>query len=138
MKNSKPLIFTIIFFTVTIALIIYRYEKLLVQVRQETHFDSVAGGLPSSRKYTAAEIVEIIKNSKEYLGDTISIFDNGQINSSNGKFQGTINAVISSKDNMDLVRGSMETNKLPIQYNIYALASVYYLQQYPAEGKKAK
>jgi len=53
--------------------------------------------------------------------------------SSNGKFQGTIHAVISSKDNMDIVTGNMNVNKLPVQYNIYVLSATYYRDQYASE-----
>lgn len=133
MKTAKPLIFTIVVFSIVLGLVIYRYERLLKEVRQETHFEPVAGGFPANKKYSAAEIVALIKASKDYLGDSITIFDNGQMNSSNGKFQGTINAVISTKENMDMVKANMDANKLPIQYNIYALAATYYRQQYPGK-----
>ncbi|MBS1667123.1 MAG: hypothetical protein JST58_07095 [Bacteroidetes bacterium] len=134
-KNSKALSFIIGFFLIIISLIIYRYEKLLTKIREEENFSHVDGGIPISKKYTANEIIYLIKKSSHYLGDSISIFDNGQISSSNPKFQGTIAAVISSKDNMDIVRSNMESNKLPIQFNIYELASIYYVQQYPNEFK---
>jgi hypothetical protein len=131
MKSSKPLIFLIVFFSIVTWLIVRRYELLLAKTRAETHFENVSGGAPHDKKYTAAEIVALIKGSKEYLGDSITIFDNGEMKSDNGKFQGTISAVITSKDNMDMVKGAMASNKLPIQYNIYVLAATYYRRQYP-------
>ena len=132
MKGSKPLIFLIVFFSIVTGLIVYRYELLLTRVRAETHFENVTGGAAHDKKYTAAEIVTLIKASKEYLGDSITIFDNGEMRSGNEKLQGTIHAVISSKDNMDVVKAAMAGNKLPIQYNIYTLAATWYRQQYPA------
>lgn len=134
MKTARPLIFIIFLFCVVLALVIYRYEKLLVEVRKETHFENVTGGAPLPKQYTAGEIIALIKGSKEYLGDSITIFANGQMSTSNGQFQGTINSVLSSPDNMDMVKYNMGNNKLPIQYNIYILAATYYRQQYP--GKK--
>jgi hypothetical protein len=130
MKNSKPLTFTVAFFIVVIGLIIYRYEHLLDNVRKEVHFENVPGGASYDKKYSAAEIVELIRKSKEYLGDTVTIYENGKIATSNGRLQGTINAVIGSKANMDMVLGAGQTNRLPIQYNIYVLAATYYRQQY--------
>jgi hypothetical protein len=130
MKSAKPLIFTVAFFIILIGLIIYRYELQLDQARKETHFESVPGGAPHDQKYTADEIIDLIKKSKEYLGDTVTIFDNGEMKTSNSRLQGTIAAVIGSKDNMDMVKSSMSANKLPIQYNIYVLAATYYRGQY--------
>jgi hypothetical protein len=131
MKSSRPLIFVIAFFSVVLALVVYRYELLLDKVRQETHFENVPGGAAHEKKYSADEIIGLIKGAKEYLGDTVTIFDNGEMKSSNSRFQGTIHAVLTSPDNMAMVKGSMGTNKLPIQYNIYVLAATYYRQQYP-------
>jgi hypothetical protein len=133
MKTARPLIFTIFFFCVVLILVIYRYEKLLKEVRKENLVENVAGGYPSAKKYTAGGIITLIKGCKEYLGDSITIFDNGQMSTSNGQFQGTINAVLSNKDNMDVVMANMETNRLPVQYNIYVLAATYYRQQYPGK-----
>ncbi len=124
------MIFLIVFFCIVTALIIHRYELLLTKVRAETHFENVPGGAPHDKKYTAAEIVALIRASKEYLGDSVTIFDNGDIMSGNEKLQGTIRAVVTSKDNMEVVKGAMTVNKLPIQYNIYVLAATYYRRQY--------
>lgn len=134
MKKTRKLLFFIIgFFVILIALIIYRYEKLLIQTRKEVTFNHVTGGSPGSIQFNAQQIISLIRNNKEYIGDSITIFDNGEMKSSNEKFQGTIQAVISSNDNMDMVKSSMENNKLPIQYNIYVLAATFYRNQYASE-----
>ena len=124
----KAYLFTIGVFLILIALIICRYEKLLTSVRTE-NVARVEGG-SHDKRYTASEIIALIKASKEYLGDSVTVFDDGQIRTGNGQFQGTINAVTGSTANMDVVRSNMGTNNLPIQYNIYLLAAQYYRQQY--------
>jgi hypothetical protein len=136
-KPYKLLLFTIILAAVSITIIVYRYEQLLGRQKKEAHvLGSVLGGTPSNKQYTATEIIELIKKSKEYIGDSVTIFDNGDVVSSNGKFQGTIKAVLDSKDNMDIVYNNAKTNKLPLQYNVYVLAAIYYRQQYASEFEK--
>lgn len=133
-KPYKLLLFTILVSSLTIAIIVYRYEHVLARYKkQEQSLGAVLGGQPSDKQYTATEIIGLIKKSKEYLGDSLTIFDNGDILSSNTKFQGTIKAVIESKDNMDIVRNNARTNGLPLQYNVYVLAATYYRQQYASE-----
>ena len=139
-KPYKLLLFTIIIFSVAIAIIIYRYEFLISkykEAQQKTqNLGNVKGGADSDKEYTASEIIELIKKSNEYIGDTVTIFDNGDLVTSNSKVQGTIMAVINSKDNMDIVRNNAKTNRLPLQYNVYLLAATYYRQQYPTEFEK--
>ena len=134
-KQTKLIVFTILVSVVTILIIVYRYELLLKELKKPQNLGAVKGGTPFDKEYTAAEIISLIRSSKEYIGDSIIIFDNGNISSSNGKFQGTLQAVIDSKDNMDLVKSNMNSNRLPLQYNIYILAAIYYRQQYSEEFK---
>ena len=139
-KPYKLLLFTIVVFSIAIAVIVYRYEFLISkykEAQQKTqNLGIVKGGADSDKEYTAPEIIELIKKSNEYIGDTVTIFDNGDLVTSNSKFQGTIMAVINSKDNMDIVRNNAKTNRLPLQYNVYLLAATYYRQQYPTEFEK--
>lgn len=135
-KPYKLLLFTIIVSAVTISIIVYRYEQLLSRQKNEEQLSRVPGGTPANVQYTAAEIIDLIKKTKEYLGDSITIFEDGEITSSNGKFQGTIKAVTDSKDNMNIVRNNIKTNRLPLQYNVYVLAATYYRQQYASEFEK--
>ncbi|HEY0680394.1 MAG TPA: hypothetical protein VGD17_19060 [Chitinophagaceae bacterium] len=136
-RQSKILLFTIIVFAIALVLIVYRYESLLKEYKtaQKPSLGTITGGLPSNKEYTASEIIHLIKSSKEYIGDSITLYDNGDMLSSNGKFQGTIAAVINSKDNMDIVYSNTKNNKLPLHYNIYVLAATYYRQQYADEFK---
>ena len=135
-RDRKLLIFTLIVSILAIALIIYRYEKLLVtEKRDYMAMQKIIGGV-SLKTLTAEEIISLIKKDPEYLGDTITIFENGDLLSSNAKFQGTISAVLASKANMNIVTSEMKNNKLPIQYNVYKLAAIYYRQQYKTEVSK--
>ncbi len=139
-KPYRLLLFCILIFSIASAVIVYRYEFLLSELREEhqktQNLGKVKGGFDSDKEYSATEIIELIKKSKEYIGDSITIFDNGDILSSNGKFQGTLSAVINSKDNMNIVHNNAKSNRLPLQYNVYVLAALYYRQQYPAEFEK--
>jgi hypothetical protein len=133
-REKKLLIFVILVAVVAIFLVIYRYEKLLVEKDKDmAELNRVLGGVRIKKEYTAREIIELIKNSPSYLGDSLIIYENGDMLSSNDKFNGTIQAVITSKGNMTMVKNEMKKNKLPLQYNIYALASIFYKQQYPDE-----
>lgn len=136
-KDRKLLIFTLILSLLTIALIIYRYEKLITKEKKDVlALQKIVGGTALKKEYSAQEIIELIKKDTEYLGDSVTIFENGEMLSSNNKFQGTINAVLNSKENMNIVTGEMKNNKLPIQYNVYKLAAIYYKQQYKTETQK--
>jgi hypothetical protein len=137
-KDRKLLIFTLILSIITIALTIYRYEKLLKTEKKDfIAFQKVIGGTPLNKEYSAEEIINLIKTDPGYLGDSITIFENGEMLSSNNKFQGTINAVLNSKENMNIVTNEMKNNKLPIQYNVYKLAAVYYRQQYKTDSQNS-
>lgn len=135
-RDRKLLIFTLIVSSLAIVLIIYRYEKLIRTEKKEyMAMQKIIGGA-TNKQYSADDIINLIKKDPEYLGDTITVFENGDLLSSNARFQGTINAVLDSKENMNIVTGEMKNNKLPIQYNVYRLAAIYYKQQYKNEATK--
>jgi hypothetical protein len=135
-KETKIIFFVVVVSIVAIALVIFRYEKLLID-KQREHKASIKipGGVAIKTDYTAQEIIDLIKRSPEYLGDSVTIFENGDMVSSNGKFNGTIQAVLTNDGNMGIVKSNMQSNKLPLQYNIYRLAAYYYRQQYAEEVK---
>ena len=135
-KETKLILFIALVAFVAIALVVYRYEKLLID-RERAYQGStkIRGGVVIKTDYTAQEIISLIKNCPEYLGDSITIFENGEMRSSNDKFNGTLQAVISDQSNMEIVKNNMLSNKLPLQFNIYQLAAVYYRRQYPEEVK---
>jgi hypothetical protein len=135
-KETKIISFVVVVSIAAIALVIFRYEKLLIdKEREHKAMTKIPGGVAIKTEYTAQEINDLIKKSPEYLGDSITIFENGDMVSSNGKFNGTIQAVITNDGNMGIVKSNMQSNKLPLQYNIYRLAAYYYRQQYPGEVK---
>ena len=137
-KEKKIVVFVLLVSIVAILLVVYRYEKRLLDMERE-HSDGIklVGGKKIKKQYTAQEIIDLIKKHPNYLGDSITIFESGEISSSNGQFNGTIAAVVSSTDNMNAVKSEAKNNKLPLQYNIYLLAATYYKQQYPNEFKKS-
>jgi hypothetical protein len=138
-RETRIILFVVIVCFVAIALVVYRYEKLLVDKEREHKIDNkIQGGIAIKTDYTAQEIISLIKSSAEYLGDSITIFENGDMVSSNDKFNGTIKAVITNDGNMGIVRNNMRNNKRPIQFNIYELAAIYYKRQYPDEVKPDK
>ncbi len=134
-KHTKAIVFTLIVSTLAITIIVYRYEFLIKELKKQQSFGTVKGGTDFNKLYSANEIIALIKSSKEYIGDSITVYDNGKMSSTNGKFQGTLNAVIDSRDNLDMVKANMNFNRLPLQYNIYILAATYYRRQYPEEFK---
>jgi hypothetical protein len=135
-KESKQLLITVLFFLVVIAGIIIRYENKLKSFSVDPSTTSKADVKNAPKPLTPAEIIEKIKASPEYIGDSIFIFEDGSITSSNSKFQGTLNAVINVPENMNIVKSNGAVNRLPDQYNIYVLAATYYRRSYPDEFKK--
>jgi|GEM_PF-1665024 len=135
-KERKIIFFVIVVAIVAIALVIFRYEKLLIDKERDFKgSNKVPGGVAIKEEYTASDIIGLIKTSPEYLGDSITIFENGEMVSSNGKFNGTLNNVTTNEGDMNMVRANMKTNKLPLQYNVYRIAAFYYRQQYPDDVK---
>ena len=135
-KETKIILFVVVVAITAIALVIFRYEKILIDKdREHKSTIKIPGGVAIKTDYTAQEIVDLVKKSPEYLGDSITIFENGDMVSSNGKLNGTIQAVITNDGNMGIVKSNMQSNRLPLQYNIYRLAAYYYRQQYPRDVK---
>jgi hypothetical protein len=138
-KAKKLVVFILLVSIVAIFLIVYRYEKkLLDQEREHKESISMTGGTKIKKEYSAQEVIDLIKNSPDYLGDSITIFENGEIISSNGKFNGTLHAVTTSEDNMSIVKNLTKSNKLPLHYNIYNTAAAFYKQQYPEDFESVK
>ena len=135
-KESKIIFFVILVAIVAVALVIFRYEKILIgKERDLKQATKVPGGVVIKEEYTASDILTLIKNSPEYLGDSVTIFESGEMVSSNDKFNGTLNNVMTNEGDMNMVKANMKTNKLPLQYNVYRIAAYYFRQQYPDEIK---
>src|SRR4051812_18612742 len=105
MQNQKKIIVFLLLLNITsVVLVVYRYERILSGLTEAgTQVTPVEGGT-KIKTYTAEEIKSLIKGSKEYIGDSIIIYENGTLSTNNSKFQGTLNAVTSSDANMELVK----------------------------------
>jgi len=129
-RERKILTFTIIISLFSIYFIVARYEKLIADQ------DKVIGEA-RKRKYTSNELIAMIKKSSEYIGDSIYFSNDGKnLLSSNAKFQGTLEAVVGSHANMDLVYNEMASTNKPKLYCTYIIAARYYRDQYKEEFKK--
>ena len=93
----------------------------------------VAATKPSRESHVNFQLQGTIEEVED--GDTVTIKADGQIFSSNEKFQGTLQQVIEQEDNMQMVMSTTSKNGLPVQYNVYVLAATWYRQQYPDDFK---
>lgn len=125
-KYQKLLIFVVILWLFSLYLLSIYYERQIASERK------IKGGM--KKEYTANDILTMIKNSKEYIGDSVTIFENGDITTNNFKLQGTIGHVLNN--DKEYVKGITTANHLPFQYNLYCLAAGYYRSQYPTEFNK--
>jgi hypothetical protein len=133
-KENKIILFTIIVSILVVALVVYRYEKLLAEIGKENKYPMVKDGIVP-KEYSASAIIKLIQKDSLYIGDSVTIMQNGKLLSDNSKFQGTINAVMAKQDNVDIIKNKAETTQLPFQYCLYVLAAGYYRDQYPLEFK---
>ncbi|HEX4957469.1 MAG TPA: hypothetical protein VFV46_04775 [Lacibacter sp.] len=136
-KNNK--ILTILLTAViTAASVIFVDKVLLKKDADGTVTGTGEGEMPTitdgkKTSYTAAEVLELIKSDKVYLGDSVVIYDNGTLTSNNPKFQGTLDAVMKVEANVKgLNEKAMET-KIPFQYHLYIFAATIYRNQYANE-----
>lgn len=137
-KNNKVLTI-LITATITAASVIFIYEFLLNKNSNTSSTTSVVeegnpkitGGKKSN--YTVGEVIEMIKSDKVYLGDSIVIFDNGDLKSSIPKFQGTIDAILKVESNVKGLNDKARETRIPFQYHLYIFAATVYRDQYAEE-----
>ena len=130
-KNGKLVILVILTATIFADyLIILKNEKIL------TEQDFLKGGEKKNIIYRPNEIKLMIIKMPEYIGDSISFGWNNKLFSSNPKFQGTINSVINSSENMNLIKMQSKISGKPQTFCIYKLAAQYYRDQYREEFNK--
>lgn len=138
-KEVKLVLFILILAIASIVLVVFRYEKLLKEKdRNVLQLSKVIGGAKAQKEYTAPEMLALIRAAPEYIGDTITLYENGDMVSSNKRLNDMIRAVTTSDGNMSMVRNNIRDNKLPLQYNVYVIAAIFYRQAYPDEFKKGK
>jgi len=126
LKEKKLIFFFLIISLSSIYLIANRYEKLIAT--KDLFLQDI-----NKKNYSANKIKRMISKLPDYVGDSIIIFEDGEMISSNIKFQGTIENVINSPENMNMVYADMRTSQMPKAYCIYKLASYYYKSQYKDE-----
>ncbi len=139
MEKNNRILTILITAIVSAALVIFVYEFLLKKdTGSTTTASSTDDGIPKitdGRKtsYTVAEVLSMIKSDKVYLGDSIVIYDNGDMRSSNPKFQGTIDAVLKVEGNVKGLNEKAVQTKIPFQYHLYIFAATIYRDQYAEE-----
>jgi hypothetical protein len=129
---NKIATFILLLSLMVLGLTVFRYERIIRSLKSELKQKKIANA-DLAAKFSNKDIIELIRKSPRYLGDTVTINPSGQLLSSNGKFQGTINAVTDHEENMVVVEDAQRRNQLPLQFNIYELAAGYYRSQYPDE-----
>jgi len=85
--------------------------------------------LRAGKQYTAQEIVQMIKELPEYIGDSVRITRNGKVISDNDKIQGTIRAILAH--NSEGIAIEAENTKIPFQVLLYRNAAIHYKVQFP-------
>lgn len=137
-KNSKILTI-LITAIVSVVAVVFVYEVLLKK-SSNTETTAVTGNedppkITNGKKssYTASEVIDLIKSDKVYLGDSIVIFDNGDLRSSIPKFQGTIDAILKVESNVKGLNDKAKETRIPFQYHLYIFAATVYRDQYAEE-----
>ena len=128
---NRILVVVLLLLILSNILTVFHYEKKL---RPDENEVTIVGGMERNKKYTAYEILKLIKNSPEYLGDSIIIYVDGKLRTDNPKLQGTID-VVSTNDKAAIDQQVMDSD-LPRPFLIYKLASHYYRSQYADEFKR--
>jgi hypothetical protein len=128
----------------SVAAVVFVYEVLLKK-NSDTQTAAVSEGdgeprITDGRKtsYTAKEVIDMIKSDKVYLGDSVVIFDTGDLKSSNPKFQGTIDAILKVESNVKGLKEKATSTKIPFQYHLYIFAATVYRDQYADEFINSK
>lgn len=143
MENNNKILTILLTAIVSVAAVIFVYE-ILLKKNSNAATTSAAGddGMPKitegkKTSFTATEVLDMIKSDKVYLGDSVVIFDNGDLKSSNPKFQGTIDAVLKVESNVKGLNDKTMQTKIPFQYHLYIFSATAYRDQYADEFTKA-
>lgn len=83
-------------------------------------------GYVTSVKYTPTEIIQRIKQSKNYKGDSIFVDEDGKLGSHNIYMQGNLREMYNIEINANNVFARMKEANQPVQYYFYELASFYF------------
>ncbi len=132
-KEKKTLLLTIILSVMVCSCLLFYYQEILGNAR------SLYGpGSNLKQTYTTAEIVDLIKQQANYLGDSLTVFEDGSIKSNFPSFQGTIDHVSQNPaDNKEVV-AQMKAFRLPKPVVVYNLAAHFYLLEHPEVRARLK
>lgn len=139
MKINNTLLIILVTAAATALVVVLVYEILLKNnIKSEVADSANKDEMPvitdaKKTSYTAAEVISLIKSDKVYLGDSIVIFDNGELRSSLPKFQGTIDAVLKVEANVKGLNEKALQTKIPFQYHLYIFSATIYREQYAEE-----
>ncbi len=85
--------------------------------------------------YTDAEIIQRIKQSEHYKGDSVYL-DHRKIFSRDVNMQSNLNEMYNREENSSHIMNRMKDKNQPVQYFFYELAAYYY--NAPAESARKK
>lgn len=86
--------------------------------------------------YTDAEIIERIKQSSHYKGDSIYVDKEGRLKSYDSNMQGNLNEMYNKNENATGIIRKMKDVNQPVQYYFYEQAAFYYTT--PPDSTKNK
>jgi hypothetical protein len=94
---------------------------------------SVIGGVKT--QYTQKEIIDMIKRLPDYQGDSIIVFDNGEIKSFLPELDGGLQYAQNDPDTRLYLEGLAKSERLPLAFVIYRHVLPYYIQQHKNQKK---
>jgi hypothetical protein len=131
-KHTRIVLFILLLSLFLVVLVIGYYEKKIANMTSIR----IKGGVSLNKEFTADEIISMIKKSPMYIGDSITIYENGEIVSSNPKFQGTLNHVANNDADKKNIERESSKNHLPFIYNLYVTSAYFYRNQFAEEFVK--
>lgn len=129
MLKERIIVATIIISLIAILIFtINKYENKVL--RQEL---SVSGGVKT--RFTAKEVVAMIKKLPDYQGDSLVIYDDGTIKSFNAEINGALSWNLSDQATRLYLEGIAKSEKLPLAYVVYRHIIPYYIEQQKQKKK---
>lgn len=113
---------------ITLFWVINTYETQLL-VRQF----QVEGGV--KLKYSAAEVKNLIKTLPTYQGDSLTVFENGNIQSGLAELNGGLQHAQNDPATRQYLEGVARSEYLPLGFVVYRHVVPYYIEE---QKKKAK
>lgn len=89
-------------------------------------------------KYTSEEIDKMIKKLPNYQNDTLNIYDDGTIKSSNRDLDGGLNHAFNDSEIRDYMEQTALNERLPLAFVAYRLVVPYYLKEHKQKNLAKK